>query len=302
MQSVLDAGLEQIDRSEQVVFTQYIKSTIPTDGYVFWVATGNSITVNGSLHHGVERIQEEDQTIGLNDVIFTSESEVAEFNNVAPGTMWVGSWPVADGTVDLQVAFARRNHFYESAKIWHYVGFAVYPALSAQLIASSADLPAGPIVSNSLPIWLSQNSMAPVYASFLVPDNVVPPYITAHIDPLRTEPVGQFPIYFWPGNPSPLTNLVEMNCDQLMRDVVRLTLYGFTNQMAIQYYVNLIEYSFTEAFGFANSPAIHDEKRIQPEIAAIAQKKTIEIHANYYQSAADVIARRLILSAAVSPV
>ena len=36
------------------------------------------------------------------------------------------------------------------------------------------------------------------------------------------------------------------------------------------------------------------------EIAAIAQKKTIEILASYYQSTADAIARRLILSAAVT--
>jgi hypothetical protein len=211
----------------------------------------------------------------------------------------VGTWPVADGTINLQVAFSKRGNFYAAAKVWHYSGFTVYPALSAQLIANIDDLPVGPIVSNSLPIWLAQNSIAPVYPSFLVPDNVVPPYVTAHVEPGRTEAVGQFPIYRWPGKPSPLTALQEMNCHQLMRDYVHLTLYGFTNQMAIQFLVLLIELSFTEVFGFANSPAIQDEKRIQPEIAAIAQKKTIEIAANYYQSAVDVIARRLILEAAV---
>jgi hypothetical protein len=300
MEAALDAGLDVLDRNEVVTFTQYTKSTLPTDGYVFWVATGTTITVNGSLHYGTERLQEEDQTIGANDVIFSSEEEVSALNAIAPGTMWVGKWPADASGINLQVAFARRGHFYASAQVWHYSGFAVYPALSAQIIDDIDDLPVGPIVSNSLPIWLSQNSIAPVYPSFLVPDNVAPPYITAHIEPGRTEPVGQFPIYLWPGNPSPKTRLQEMNCDQLMRDYVRLTLYGFTNQMAIQYLVSLIEFSYSEAFGFANSPAIQDAKRSQPEIAAIAQKKTIEIVANYYQSAADVIARRLILSAAVS--
>jgi hypothetical protein len=297
LQAALDAGIDVLDRDETVVFTQYTKSTIPTDGYVFWVKTLNTITVKGSLHYGTERLQEEDQTIGSNDVVFSSEEEVTAFNAVSPGSMWVGSWPTDASGINLQVAFAKRGHFYQNAQVWHYTGFAVYPAMSAQLIASAGDLPTGPIVSNSLPIWLSQNSLAPVYPSFLVPDNVTPPYITAHISPEKTEPVGQFPIYFWPGNPTPMTDLQEMNCDQLIRDYVRLTLYGFTNQMAIQFYVDLIELSKTDVFGFANSPVIRDEKRTQPEIAAIAQKKTIEIEANYYQAAADVIARRLILSA-----
>jgi hypothetical protein len=193
---------------------------------------------------------------------------------------------------------------YQQAGLWHYRGFAVYPALASQLVESAADLPVGPIVSNSLPIWLAQNAMAPVYPSFLVPDNVVPPYITAHIEPSQTVALQGFPEFIWPGvteggsDPSPLHDLPS---SQLMRDTVRLTMYGFNNQQAIQFYASLIDYSLnTDEFGFCNSPAIRDEKRTQVEIAALAMKKTLEIQASYYQGTADAIARRLILSASVT--
>lgn len=306
-QSALDAafrsGLASIDRNQTVVFQQYTKSVIPTDGFVFWVASGGAFEVNGSLHYGTEREQDEDQTIGVNTVIFTSEQEITQFNIASPTTMWIGTWAVAGGAANIQIAFSKRGSFYKQADVWHYVGNAVYPAMQAQLVASLTDLPAGPIVSNSLPIWLSQNSFAPVYPSFLVPDNVVPPYVVAHVEPSGTEIVQQFPVFQWPGItqsglPAPLHDLPS---SQLMRDRVRLTLYGFNNQTAIQFYASLIEYSLnTENFGFGNSPAIRDDKRRQVEISAIAQKKTIEIVANYYQATADAIARRLILSAAIT--
>jgi hypothetical protein len=173
-------------------------------------------------------------------------------------------------------------------------------------VQSYADLPVGPIVSNSLPIWLGQNSFAPVYPSFLVPDNAVSPYVVAHVEPSQTDVLQNFPHYVWPGVTVPgsgASPLHDLPSYQLARDRVRLTLYGFTNQTAIQYLAALIDYSLnTDAFGFGNSPAIRDDKRTQVEISAIAQKKTIELVANYYQGTADAIARRLILSAAVDTV
>lgn len=299
LDAALAAGLESLDLRQTVTFTEYTKYTFSEDGYVFWVATGNTLTAKGSLHYATDRVQQEDQTIGVNAMIFSSEEEITEFNVADPLTMWVGSWSVSNGTVTLQVAFSRRGSYYQQADVWHYVGDAVYPAMQAQLVASAADLPTGPIVSNSLPIWMSQNSAAKVYPSFLVPDNVKAPYIVAHIEPVETKAVQSFPIY---ENPIVAgSNLYNLTSQQLMRDRVRLTLYGFTNQEAIQYFSSLIEYSLnTDAFGFQNSPAIRDEKRTQVEIAAVAQKKTIEILASYYQSTADAIARRLILSAAVT--
>lgn len=304
LSAALQQGLDAIDRSQVVVFRQYAKIVLSNDGTVFWSATGTTLTAPGSLHYATDRHQDEDQTIGVNHVIFTSEEEVTDFNAISPSLLWVGTQPSDDPNVPLQVVFSRRSNYYQQADIWHYVGDAVYPALTAQLISSPNDLPAGPIVSNSLPIWLSQNSFAPVYPSFLVPDNVIPPYIVAHVEPTMTRALQAFPTYTWPGvtvpnsGASPMHNLAS---EQLAADLVRLTLYGFSNQTAIQYYASLIDYSYnTDAFGFMTSPAIRDDKRTQVEIAAVAQKKTIEITASYYQSTADAVARRLILAASIT--
>jgi hypothetical protein len=301
--TALAAGVDDISSDQTVTFQRYTKYTFSEDGYVFWVATGSQQQFAGSLHILSERKQEEDQTLAANQFVFTAEEEVSQLNAIAPDSMWVGAWNV-DSTI-LQVAFSATGMNYQQAGLWHYRGFAVYPALASQLINSVADLPTAPIVSNSLPIWLAQNSMAPVYASFLVPDNIVPPFVIVHIEPELTE-VPSFPIAVWPGTvvpdsgSSPLYNLAST---QLAKDSVKLTLYGFTNQMAIQFYMSLIDYSYnTDEFGFANSPAIRDEKRTQVEIATLAMKKTINIIAWYYQATADAIARRLILSAGFSSI
>jgi hypothetical protein len=298
MQGALANGLNTIDSQQTVTFQQYTKSTIPTDGYVFWVASGVTTTFTGSLHIITEQNQDQDQTIAINRIIFTSLEEVSQFNTVSATTLWVGAWLV-DGVI-IKVVFNDSGTVYQQAGLWHYSGDAVYPALQAQLIANIADLPVAPIVSNSLPIWLSQNTYAPVYASFLVPENIQPPYIVAHIDPESTETLGQFPIYTWPGTTIG-SNEYQMGSSQLMKDKVELTLYGFTNQLAIQYLSSLMDYSLnTDTFGFCNSPSIKDEKRKQSEIAALAMKKSITILASYYQATADAVVRRLILSATPS--
>jgi predicted nucleic acid-binding Zn ribbon protein len=298
----LAAGTVALSRNQTITFKQYTKVVLSEDGYVFWVANGITDDFKGSLHYITDRQQNEDETLAANRFIFTALEEITALNAVSPTTMWIGTWTV-DGT-SIQIAFSDRGSFYEQANLWHYSGYAVYPALASQLVNSTADLPVEPIVSNSLPIWLAQNSVAPVYPSFLVPDNVTPPYIVAHIEPQRTEALGSFPIYVWPGTTESGTGaspLHSLPSSQLMRDEVRLTLYGLTNQQAIQYYVSLMEYSLaTDDFGFCNSPAIQDDKRTQVEIAAIAMKKTINILASYYQGTADAIARRLILSATVT--
>ena len=176
--------------------------------------------------------------------------------------------------------------------------------MSAQILTSASQIPTGPIVSNSLPFWLAQNSMAPVYPSFLVPQNVVPPYIVAHIDPAHTQAIQAFPLET--GWPSPLPNpllptLYNLSSYQLSQDRVRLTFYGFTNQQVQTFLISLIDYSRnTDNFGFQSNPIIRDDKRTQREIMSIAQKKTLELVVSYYQTAADVVARRLIVSAMVS--
>jgi hypothetical protein len=306
--AALDAGVAEISAGTNVTFTLYNKVTLSQDGFVFWVATSQTMTVTGALHYATDRLQEQDQTVGSNQVLLTATQEITEFNAVAPGTMWIGAWPTPGGGT-LQVVFSQRGFYFGPAKLWHYSGLAVYAALSAQIVQSLADLPIGPIVSNSLPIWLSMNTFngqtVPVYPSFLVPDNIAPPYIVVHIDPDRTE-VLQASYNLGAGVIQPGTGqslFYQFASWQLMRDEVELTLYGFTNAMAIQYRVALEEYSLTTAnFGFANSPAIQDAKRTQVELAAIAQKKIIRVSANYYQSTADAVARRYILSAGLQAV
>ena len=303
VEATLDAGIAALSQDESVTFRLYTKMVLSQDGYVFWVASQQYIKVQGSIHVAADREQSEDETIGANQVIFSSKQQVSVFNAIAPQTMWIGSWPTEDGTPPLRIAFARRSEFYDEAGVWHYAGFAVYPVFEAQIVDSPADLPAGPIVSNSLPIWLAQmtyngNTVA-VYPSFLVPDNIRPPYVVAHID--RTEALTGAPIVGpFPGE-GPGNALVPVPASQLYRDEVVLTLYGFNNAAAWQYLVALYEVSRDyDVFGWGNSPAIVDEKRKQTELAALAQKKTISISASYFSGTADAIARRLLLSASIT--
>lgn len=302
LQASLASGITAISSNQSVTFTQYTKTVLSEDGYVFWVRSGTSRAYGGSLHYATQISQDEDQSAAVNDVIFTSKEEITEFNTLNPQTVWIANFQADGGTI--RIAFNQRGRFYEQAGVWHYQGTAVLPAMQSQLVDTAADLPVEPIVSNSLPIWLSQNQTCPVYPSFLVPGNVTPPYIVAHVAPGKTEPLGAFPMLVPPGVPEQLGNpatLYDWPSSQLMRDEVRLTLYGLNNQQAIQYLVSLIEYSRdTDTFGFCNSPAIQDEKRTQSEITAIAMKKCIDISASYYLSTADALARRYILSASVT--
>lgn len=311
IQSALDSGIESLSQKQQVIFQRYKRLALVSDGSVFLVATGDTLISTGSLHYASDLMQDETETISHNEMIFTSESEIAKLNAIAPDALWIGSWPIADAP-PLRVAFSQRGNFYPQSNIWHFSGLAVLPIFSAQIIENPADIPAGPIVSNSLPIWLAQNALAgrivPVYPSFLIPSNIVPPYIVAHITPEMTDTLAAAPIIGpWPGVIEPNTGASPLHglaASQLMRDEVTLTLYGFSNQDAWQWLAALYEASAngTAPFGFANSPAIQDDKRPQREIAALAQMKTIRISANYLQGAANAVARRLILSAMVGSI
>ena len=302
LSALLASGLDSLSRNQTLSFSLYRKMVLSSDGYVFWVKAGPPVTVDGSLHFGTDRVQEEDQTIGINTIIFTSESEVTQFNALSPTTMLVADWTVPGQETTVQIAFSKRGAYYREANLWHYSGIAVYPALSSQLVASASDIPAGPIVSDSVPIWLSLSNVTgttiPVYNSYLVPDNIVPPYIVAHVDPAKTEAIQPFPLFQWPGTPSPPDTLQLLTSQQLAKDVVRLTFYGLNNQQIIQWLAAIMDYSLnTDEFGFMSNPIPKDDKREQVEIAALAMKKTLDLDISYYQSAADAIARRLILQA-----
>jgi len=302
LQTALKTGIENLSRDQAITFTKYTRTVLPLDGYVFWVAGTDTITTKGSLHVGVERHQDQDQTIGVNSVIFTAESQVTEFNDIQPGTMWIASIPAPGGQA-IEVAFSRRGPFYQAANLFHYAGFAVYPPLKSQIVASAADLPTDPIVNNSLPVWLALTQYAPVFPSFLVDENIVPPYVSVHIEPDLTKPIQSFMKYNWsttdpePGKPG----FYYESTDQLAQDHVVLTLYGFTNQTSLQYLSYLLQYSLSsDAVGFMTPVVPKDDKRTQTEIAAIAMKKTIEFDCSYYQSTTAVIAERMIESATMA--
>ena len=308
LRAALDAGIDQLAKDQVVTFQSYTRVALTPDSSVFWVANGQTQSAKGSLHFSTDSYQEEDQTLGSNEFIFTSEAEVTSFNTIAPTTLLIGTWPFADGS-NLQIVFSRRGRFYEEANLWHYSGRAVYPAMQSQIINSMADLPAGPIVSNSLPIWLLQTTVGeaivPVYPSFLVPDNIAPPYIVAHVEPGRTTALQAAPFFEYTSQEIGSTGFFEFAASQFARDEVRLTMYGLTNAQAWQYYWTIYQYSLVgpgemPTFGFADSPAFQDEKRTQNEINVLAMKKTLTFQANYYMGTANAAAYRLILSASMS--
>ncbi|GGA00453.1 hypothetical protein [Dyella caseinilytica] len=305
MAAALDAGIATLSGNQSITFQQYTKVTLEQDGTVFWVAASTVCNFHGSLHYITDRHQDEDQTVAANRFIFTAEQEITQLNSVSPSSMWIGTWTTDGGS--LQIAFADRGSFYQQSDLWHYSGYAVYPAMASQVQGNEANLPEGPVVTNSLPIWLAQNSYqgitVPVYSSFLVPDNIQPPYIVAHIEPDSTEVLGAFPIQNGPGTVIPDSGsapLYEYTTTQLCAEDVRLTLYGFTNSQARAYLQALIDNSWNDVYGFCTSPVIKDDKRTQAEIAALAMKKRIEFRASYNQSSADAIVRRFIVSASVT--
>lgn len=312
LDAALKAGLRSIDRAERITFTLYRRWVLPADGYIFWVNTGQTVTVPGSLHYGVDKRQNEDETVAVNRVVFTSEQEVQEFNAIAPGTMWVGELGEAAGSAGTAVqgisdltpspvlfAFSSRDLFYQKADIYHYVGTAVLPPMLSQIISNPSDAPTAPIVSDSLPVWLALQSYAPVwlapynpgialFPSYAVPENIAPPYGVVHIEPTEIKALQSAP--FW--------DATTTSHYQLSSESVRVTLYGCGNNSALDFLDLVLQYSRdTDAIGIMNMPVVRDEKRTQVELGILAQKKTIQFDVSYVQTRVNDIARQLITNA-----
>lgn len=315
------AGVDAISYFQEIEFVLYRQVVLPLDGYVFWVkadllaygATPNraapgrvpaneavavvekakTLTVKGSLHYATDTRQEEQENYGLNRVVFTAEEEVQDLNEIAPDEMYLG-------TIDeIQFAFTSRTSFYRQADLWHYVGDAVYPDMTTQVIDNPAQLDTRSlVVSNSLPIWLSMAGfVAPdylefsnplkMYPSFLAPDNIRPPFATVHIPPESTEAIQSAPLLG-----KTLTHT------QLATETVRVTIWGQRNSDAQNFADFVDQFSLTtDLIGIMNMPILRDEKRTQSELNTIAMKKTIEYKISYYQTAVRDIARQLIKSA-----
>jgi hypothetical protein len=310
LNAALRAGIDSISQYQSIPFVKYVKFTLALDGSVFWINAAlvkpsallnssfiNSFTPNeaatlqdditltaeGSLHYATDIRQTEDETIAVNHVVFTSQSEVNPFNAVSQNVMYLGSFQ------DIRFAFSRRNSFYFQAGIYHYEGDAVYPVMESQIIDSISDFDSiNVVVSNSMPIWLLLDRFMPVYPADLVPINLQPPYATVNIT--NTRALQSVPMLD-----------ASMNHSQLCAETVKLIVYGLRNFNALDFQDYVFQNSLdTEDFGIMNMPVMVDEKRTQAELFVVAMKKTIEFEVNYYQSRSQELARQLIKSCIAS--
>lgn len=292
----LVAGLRTLSDDQQVEFTQHIRYVLPADGYIFWLGVQQT-KVRGSLHVQTMKYQREDETISINKIVFTTSAQTQMFQDIGSDTIWVGQ------VGEIKFAFSSQSEFYRAAGLWHYAGDAVYPALESQLVSIGSQLPTDTlVVSDSLPAWLALKSYTPfwlaptnpgitLFPSFLVPDNERPPYGAVHIEPNSTaalQAIGSYDI--------------NTTYSQLASDRVRITLYGLTNNQAIDFLSLTMQYfrDNDAAIGLMNMPVMRDEKRTQPELSMIAMKKTIDYEVSYFQTRINDIARQQIEAVSVS--
>ena len=317
--AALRTGVATISAQQTVRFTKYVRLVLPLDGFVFWVradlvskgalygaALLNRTAYNqaprtitpavyedaqGSLHFSTDLRQEETETFAVNRVVFTAVQEVKNLNEIGPTVMFIAE------VGGVRFAFSTRGAWYDQAKLWHYVGNAVYSDMDSQIVDSFVGFDRGLVVSNSLPIWLAFNGYEPFYGfgnpsiplfpSFLVPSNLPPPYGAVHIEPTATQALASAPTL---GPTSSHT--------QLTTDRVRVTLYGVRNDQALDFLDCVLQRSEDYGdLGIMNIPTVRDDKRPQVELAAIGQKKVIDFEVSYLQSRVNDVARQMIISA-----
>lgn len=321
------AGVGLISGQQQYTFNLYVRLVLPIDGFVFWVLASQltpaflgkyfgdynsapynasafngrkaiapvltpieqaafQFSTNGSLHLSQEIGQDEDTTYTTSTVSFTTPEEVTNFENMAPGTMFITT--LDNGT---QIGFGSQSSRYLLSGIWHYHGRAVYASMQSQMVDDGRLIHPGlAIVSNSLPFWLALGTPSvPVFPSFLSPFNLVPPYITAHINPEDTEALASAPLY-GPTNSQ----------SQLVKDRIRFTMYGVNNDAALDFQTSVLNTSLLGNYGIMNMPVPRDEKRPQLEFQVIAQKKTMMLEVNYYQMRARQLAQQIIRHATMT--
>ena len=299
MAADLAAGVNMLSATETVTFVPYVRVVSPLDGYVWWAksTTLTPVNVQGSLHYATELTQVADSTIGYDTILFTALSPVDIFSQENPQVLYIADY---EGVV---FAFSARNYLYQQADLYHYTGTALSATFATQIVDNISDIDlTAIIVSNSLPIWLLLPSISspflpfvcpiPLYASFLVPNNLLPPYGAVHIDPERTEALSSSPHYD-----------ATLGSTQSMKDCVTLTLYGCSNAQAKLVLDAVLQFCYYYGtLGLMNMPAIRDEKKAQVEFQVLAQKKTIYFEVSYVTSVARAIARELIQKAAIAAV
>lgn len=286
--AALSEGVTTLSRNQEIVFTQYTRQVLPVDGWIFWLKTGQTITALGSLHYSTDLEQNEDETFGLNSVVFTTMQQIQDMDAPSPQTLYIG-------TIDnIKFSFKRRSGFYKQADLYHYQGDAINPAMQSQLVDNVASLDlTNVVVTNSLPLWIALPSTTvpgmttpsyTIYPSFLVPQNLVPPYIVAHVPPEDTEAIQS----------APVIEKISTHW-QLAKDKVKLTFYGLRNNEILDFQDYLFQYSLnTDNIGIMNMPIVRDEKRTQAEMGIIGMKKSMDVEVSYYQSRVNAVARQVI--------
>lgn len=294
MASTLRAGLETLDLQQTVTFELYKRTVLPVDGFVFWVKASLLIPgsydssyslmfeAQGSLHHTTVNRQDPDESFSVNRMIFTSLQPVNNLAEIDSQYIYLAT------TNGVQYAFSTRSGWYKQAGLYHYSGDAVYSSLASQILNDPNELGQEQVVSNSLPVWLQLNQFFPIYPSFLVPDNLEPPYAVVDINEDSTNPLQSAP--FWDK---------QGNRWQLAKDNVRFVTYGVRNNTIMDWIDSVQNYALNNPydFGIMNSPIPKDVKRGQVEISSLAQKKSIYFDVNYYQNRMSSLSQNIIKSA-----
>lgn len=299
-------GLNTISLNQELTFTLYVKLVLPLDGYVFWVNAAlltdsalfdaaqynrlkydnyqapvppRQVKVQGSVHYSSEINQLEDRQAVFSHIIFTSLSDIVDFQSINPQLMYIAEWE------DMKFSFNRRDAFYKQADLYHYRGDPLYSIMDTQIIDTMTGFDStNVIVSNSLPIWLTLTDYFPMYPSFLVDQNLPPPYASVHIEPTSTQALQSAP-------------LITLNSShyQLVKETVRISIFGTHNYNALEFQDYVFQYSLnTDNIGILNMPVMQDEKVTQSEFGILAQKKVITFEISYYQQNVRDIARKLI--------
>jgi hypothetical protein len=289
-QSALDAGYNTLDEQAQIEFIKYDRYVLPVDGYIFYLRnmTAPILNVGGSIHYRTDVKQLADETIGINRVLFTTDTQIQDFNALSNTAVYIGQVTDAQGNL-IRFSFSSSGKFYESSGLYHYQGDAIYPAMYSQIIDNpTLPITLNQVATNSLPIWLQLNALMPIYPAFLTPTNLQPPYATVEIT--DTVAKGSAPYIDSTGTHT-----------QLAGEKCKLIIYGLSNNTALDFQDYIINQSLVyDNFGIENSPIIKDEQRTQSELTMIANKKSIEFEINYYQQRVNTITQQLILSALCS--
>ena len=317
MASDLTEGMKAVALNQEITFRLYGRVVLPVDGFIFWVRApllkqkqfqpSNLVTAmqlsdedmdpceikaKCSLHYTADVRQEEAETYTANRVVFTTNEEIQDLNDVAAGTMWIAEFE------GLRFAFSSASMRYRQAGLWHYAGFALYADMQTQIIDRAQDFSSDLVVSNSLPAWLAIAGYQPpwsfwgplptLFPSFLVPDNEIPPYGAVHIAPESTHALAS----------APTIDHATSTHIQLAAETVKITLWGNRNNMAQDFVDAVYRYSSdTGLIGIMNMPIIRDEKRTQAEMRVIAIKKSVEVEISYLQHRMRNVATQVIKSA-----